>query len=354
MSQGNGDPKMSSSIPNPPIGTRSRRPNGALEDFLDNNPDLELGGSKGFITERAHHQKIFGIHNLKKGVNVIGSVEFTAIRGPHGTIPIRILYPESAEDWRDRGEAGALIYCHGGGYTVGSVDEFENGLRLVAERSGCQVYCFDYRPAPEFRYPVQLDEYDAVIDWVQSEEGRNRGVRADRVAGGGDSSGGNLTAAVCLRRRDKGKKPLCAQILVYPTARLPFDTLAAKENSSGYYLHTNGIFSFAAHYMPRPSKANGELLCDFSVFPTLMSADTTQVLHHWMHTYLPATNLQKIWQTSPRRLKLKEAGVDVKWVHHEDLIHGWLQMTPWCHAAGDATRELGKLVGAIVYGYEKE
>ncbi|KAK4661063.1 hypothetical protein QC762_124540 [Podospora pseudocomata] len=352
MTQGNGDPKMSSSIPNPPIGTRSRRPNGALEDFLDNNPDLELGGSKGFITERAHHQKIFGIHNLKKGVNAIGSVEFTAIRGPHGTIPIRILYPESAEDWRDRGEAGALIYCHGGGYTVGSVDEFENGLRLVAERSGCQVYCFDYRPAPEFRYPVQLDEYDAVIDWVQSEEGRNRGVRADRVAGGGDSSGGNLTAAVCLRRRDKGKKPLCAQILVYPTARLPFDTLAAKENSSGYYLHTNGIFSFAAHYMPRPSKANGPSPLDAYISPGYQPAKD---LANQPKAAVITNGFDPLRDVGIEYAsKLKEAGVDVKWVHHEDLIHGWLQMTPWCHAAGDATRELGKLVGAIVYGYEKE
>ncbi|KAK0712327.1 Alpha/Beta hydrolase protein [Apiosordaria backusii] len=295
---------MPSSIPNPPIGTRSHRPNGALEDFMYNNPDLELGGSKGFITERAHHQRIFGIHNLKKGVNPIANVEFTAIRGPHGTIPIRILYPASAEDWKDRGEAGALIYFHGGGYTVGSVDEFENGLRLVAERSGCQVYCVEYRLAPEFRYPVQLDEYDAVIDWVQSAEGRKRGVRADRVAGGGDSAGGNMTAAICLRRRDQGKKALCAQILLYPEARLPFDTLAAKENSSGYYLHINGVFGFASHYMPRPANAKNE------------------------------------------------AGVDVKWVHHEGLINGWLQMTPWCHAAGDATSELGKLVGGMIYGYE--
>lgn len=121
-------------------GTRALRANGAIIDFLCNNPSLKLGGDAGFISERSDHQKIFGIHNLKKDrVYPIHEVEFTAIRGPHGTIPIRVLYPESGEDWRRRGEAAALIYFHGGGYTVGSVDEFENGLRLLAEESACQV-----------------------------------------------------------------------------------------------------------------------------------------------------------------------------------------------------------------------
>jgi acetyl esterase/lipase len=72
----------------------------------------------------------------------IVEVEFTALRGPHGTIPIRVLYWKSGEDKRKRGQAGALIYFHGGRYTVGSVDEFENGLRLVAEESGVQVIIF--------------------------------------------------------------------------------------------------------------------------------------------------------------------------------------------------------------------
>jgi acetyl esterase/lipase len=124
----------------PAVGTRSHRVNGAIADFLANHPDLELGGVRGFIHERQRHMEIFAIHKLPDyRVNRIGDVEFTAIRGPHGTIPIRVLYPSSGEDRRAKGEAGALIYFHGGGYSVGSVDEFENGLRLIAEESGCQV-----------------------------------------------------------------------------------------------------------------------------------------------------------------------------------------------------------------------
>lgn len=124
----------------PTVGTRSQWVNGAVADFFANHPDLELGGVRGFAVERQRHMDIFALHNIHKTrINPIGEVEFTAIRGPHGTIPIRILYPLSGEGRRARGEAGALVYFHGGGYSVGSVDEFENGLRLVAEESGCQV-----------------------------------------------------------------------------------------------------------------------------------------------------------------------------------------------------------------------
>jgi acetyl esterase/lipase len=73
-----------------------------------------------------------------------------------------VLYPKSGEERRKYGDAGALIYFHGGGYTVGTVDEFENGLRIVAE-----VYAVECRLAPEWRFPTQLDEYVAVVEWVQ-------------------------------------------------------------------------------------------------------------------------------------------------------------------------------------------
>ena len=227
---------------------------GQLKDsvaaFLKKFPVLHLGGQEDFHDERRKHLEVFGIHKIPKDeVHPIHEVEFTAIRGPTGTIPIRVLYPGTGEKSRKSNKAGGLIYFRGGGYTIGSVDEFENGLRMLAEHSGVQIYAVEYKLAPEFHYPTQLDEYDAVIDALQDDFGKNRGVST--VLGGGDSAGGNMTAAVTLRRKDKGKKPLDAQILFYPEARIPFDTPAAVENNTGYYLECNGIFSFADHYLPR-------------------------------------------------------------------------------------------------------
>jgi acetyl esterase/lipase len=112
----------------------------SIQSFLKEHLKLQLGGTEEFTVERKHHLDVFGFHKLPKdGVHSIHDVEFTAICGPHGTVPIRVFYPKTGEQMRERGEAGALIYFHGGGYTVGSVDEFENGLRFLAEESGMQV-----------------------------------------------------------------------------------------------------------------------------------------------------------------------------------------------------------------------
>jgi acetyl esterase/lipase len=129
---------------------------------------------------------------------------FTPWNSPPSTalkvlFPIRVLYPKSGEERRKDGDAGALIYFHGGGYTVGTVDEFENGLRIVVDESGVQVYAVEYSLAPERRFPTQLDEYVAVVEWVQGKGGEARGVSSRRAMGGGDSVGGNMTAAVSLR-----------------------------------------------------------------------------------------------------------------------------------------------------------
>lgn len=88
----------------------------SLSDFLKANPTLHLGGDVDFHTERRHHLEIFGWHNLEESKRApIASVEFTAIRGPHGTIPIRLFHPQSTG--LHTGLA-ALIYFHGGGYVT--------------------------------------------------------------------------------------------------------------------------------------------------------------------------------------------------------------------------------------------
>ena len=172
----------------PTTGTRTQL-KGSVAAFLKEFPDLHLGGQEDFHDERRKHLEVFGIHNIpQEKVQPIHDVEFTAISGPHGTIPIRVLYPSTGEDKRKSNKAGGLIYFHGGGYTIGSVDEFENGLRMLAEQSGVQIYAVEYKLAPEFRYPTQLDEYDAVIDALQGDFGQQRGVST--VLGGGDSAGG--------------------------------------------------------------------------------------------------------------------------------------------------------------------
>src|ERR1700750_2475646 len=103
----------------PTIGSRSNNLTPSIRTFLRDHPSLRLGGNEPFTTERAHHLSVFGIQNLHPSkTHPINRVEFTAIRSRHGTIPIRILYPTSGKAKKDKDEAGALIYFHGGGYTI--------------------------------------------------------------------------------------------------------------------------------------------------------------------------------------------------------------------------------------------
>ena len=119
-------------------------------------------GNEDFHSERAPHQ------NLRLPLPTYKPPCPHLLRrihnhGPHGAIPIRIFYPTSDESHRKSGDAGALIYFHGGGCTVGIIDEFEKGLRIVAEESRCQIYGVENRLAPEWRFPTQLDECITVI-----------------------------------------------------------------------------------------------------------------------------------------------------------------------------------------------
>ncbi|KAK3717846.1 hypothetical protein LTR37_005618 [Vermiconidia calcicola] len=328
----------------PTTGSRSALDN-SIAAFLEKFPDLHLGGRGDFHEERADHLEVFGIHNIpRENQHSIHKVEHTAISGPYGTIPIRVLYPSSGQQAREKRTAVALIYFHGGGYTVGSVDEFENGLRLLAEESSLQVYAVEYKLAPEHTYPVQLDEYDAVIDASQGDFGKARGVQC--VLGGGDSAGGNMTAAISLRRKDEGKKPLIAQILFYPEARIPFDTPAAVENNTGYYLECNGIFSFADHYLPRGTPPNHRYIS-----PGMQSVDDLKGLPPvavYTSGFDPLRDVGVEYAS-----KLEQAGNKVIWRHHDSKTHGWLQMTAWSDSAVDAVKGAAKDIRTLAYGPTK-
>ena len=207
-----------------------------VRSFLADYLDLHLGGAGDFTAERSYHARVFGFHSLAYAKQApIHEVEFTAIRGPHATNLIRIFYLRTAKKdgepvklplWFTSTEVAIL----------GTVDEFENGLRIVAEKSGVQVYAVEYRLAPEWRFPTQLDEYSCVLEWLRNDGGKARGVHPDRVCRGGDSTGETMTIALSLRLQNEGNKPLRAQILPYLEARIPFDTSAASEINSGYYL----------------------------------------------------------------------------------------------------------------------
>jgi acetyl esterase len=146
----------------------------------------------------------------------MGKVETLEIEGPHGAIPIRIVWPH--ESFVSGKPQSTLVYFHGGGWVVGDLDSHEMHAVRLANEAQCVVVNVDYRLAPEYRFPAAYDDALAATGWAHANIAR-LGAHPERFAIGGDSAGGNLAAAVALACRDRGIV-LAAQLLIYPATNL--------------------------------------------------------------------------------------------------------------------------------------
>jgi acetyl esterase len=134
------------------------------------------------------------------------SVRDIVIPSAAGGIPARVYSPAA-------GAPGVVVYYHGGGWVVGSLDSWDAVVRALAVASGCDVVSVDYRLAPEHVFPAAADDASDALAWVASPAGLAAG-RPVVVAG--DSAGGNLAAVAALRARDSGQPAVALQVLIYP------------------------------------------------------------------------------------------------------------------------------------------
>ena len=143
----------------------------------------------------------------------------------------------SSADSRD-GAPGVLLYLHGGGFTVGSVDTHDILCRELAALSGWAVLSLGYRLAPEHRFPVAADDAWAGLRWL-AEQRTSLGLADAKLAVGGDSAGGTLATVNAIRARDAGL-PLALQLLFYPGT-------AARQDSDSHRRYGRGLVLEAAH-----------------------------------------------------------------------------------------------------------
>ena len=172
----------------------------------------------------------------------VAKKEDRQVPGPHGPIPIRIYTPEG------EGPFGVLVYYHGGGWVVGDIPSHEGICCSLVNAAKCIVVSVDYRLAPEHKYPAAADDSYAATQWV-AENAESFGGDPKRIAIGGDSAGGNLTAAVTLMAKDRGGPEIRLQVLVYPVTDFRFDTRSYEENAEGYLLTSVGMRWFWNHYL---------------------------------------------------------------------------------------------------------
>ncbi|GDX24465.1 acetylhydrolase [Actinomycetes bacterium] len=170
------------------------------------------------------------------------AVNDLSIPSPAGLIKIRKYTPSDSK------LMPILIYLHGGGWTLGNLDSHDELCRRLALTTDCIVVSVDYRLAPENPHPAGLDDSLAAIAWVV-ENAESFGGDPRLLAVGGDSAGGQLSAAVCLRIRDDGGPHIAFQLLIYPALRAYFETLSYYENATDKWLTRADCIWFWNNYL---------------------------------------------------------------------------------------------------------
>ena len=145
-----------------------------------------------------------------------------------------------------------LLYLHGGGFTIGNLETHDSLCRQLALRSGAAVVAYEYRLAPEHRFPVAVDDSWTAMKWLAS-QAHTLGLDGSRLAVGGDSAGGTLSAVAAIHARDIGL-PLRLQLLITPGTTAHADTPSHRTFASGYLLEAQGIAWFFDHYIDRADR----------------------------------------------------------------------------------------------------
>ncbi|HEY1633261.1 MAG TPA: alpha/beta hydrolase [Acidimicrobiales bacterium] len=262
----------------------------------------------------------------------VDSVRDASADGPGGSIPIRVYRPAGA----GTAPLPVLVWYHGGGWVIGDLDTADTTCRKLANRSGALVASVDYRLAPEYPAPAPADDCWAALSWVV-EAATELGGDASRVAVGGDSAGGNLSALVAVRARDNGFPALRYQLLVYPATDLTMSYPSHIENGDGYMLTNEATAWFRGHYLgpdkdPKHPSVSPHYVDDLDgVAPAFIITAEFDPLRDEGEAYAA---------------RLHDSGVPVDLRRYDGMIHGFFQMGGVTPVADSAVSEAASRVRA--------
>lgn len=229
---------------------------------------------------------------------------------PAGQVRVRVHNPSA------RSAKPALIYMHGGGWTVFSIDSHDRLMREYAARAGIVVIGVDYALAPEAKFPIAQQQIAQVVRWAR-EHNTKLDIDGSRIALGGDSAGGNLAITTALRLRDEGEpNAVKALVLNYSV----FDTHCSREalqryGYAGYMLGAEEMIQFWNNYLGNPRDANNPLACPIhadvrGLPPTFMVIPECDIL------------TEQNWRMAE---KLKSAAVDIHASFYKGASHSFLE-----------------------------
>src|SRR5438874_12137559 len=256
----------------------------------------------------------------------VGRVEERTIPGPAGPIRLCLYWPNASSSDRP---PPAIVYFHGGGHVIGSLDTHDLIARNLCAGAEALVVSVDYRMGPEHKFPAAVEDSWAALEWVH-QNAASLGADPERLGVHGDSAGANLAAVVALMARDAGRPRLRLQSLVYPVADFTMGTPSYEKFATGYGILTrDAMVWFQKHYL-----RNAEDAADWrasplkapslaGVAPAIVLTAECDVLHDDGERYAAA---------------LRDAGVPVEYREYPGMIHAFFGMAPAADDAMNAQR----------------
>ncbi|HXO67203.1 MAG TPA: alpha/beta hydrolase [Candidatus Dormibacteraeota bacterium] len=239
------------------------------------------------------------------------------IPGPGGDLPIRVYTPPGAT------RMPVLVFFHGGGWVIGSIDTHDRICRELASEAGIMVVSVGYRLAPENKFPAATEDAYAATAWVV-EHATELGADPERVAVGGDSAGGNLAAVTCLMARDRGDPQIQFQLLIYPSTDDVFDDESCRQTSEGLVHSVAGMHWCRDHYLHDQDDAQNPYVAP-------MRAETLRGLPQALVITGEYDPLRDQGEAYARRLR--DEGVQVTLRRYDGMVHVFFQMTAFVDAA---------------------
>jgi acetyl esterase len=270
---------------------------------------------------------------LNGPVTPVASVRDRVVPGPAGELPVRVYTPEGAPPFP------IVVWFHGGGWVVGTLDSYDPLCRAVAAAVPAVVVSVDYRLAPEHRWPAAVEDAYAATVWA-SRNAAELGGAQHRLAVAGDSAGGNLAAVVALGARDRGGPSIAFQLLVCPALDVAGDTGSWREFADGLDLTAAGMRWYWDHYLaeadgtaPDASPARAAFLGGLP--PALVIGASHDILRDEGEAYAA---------------RLADAGVAATATRVPGVVHGffrWRAVTP---AASEALQQAAEAVRKALAG----
>jgi acetyl esterase len=231
-----------------------------------------------------------------------------------------------------------LLFAHGGGFTVGSIDTHDALCRALAVHSGAAVVSVDYRLAPQHRFPRAADDvWDALL-WLR-ESGPALGLDVNRLALGGDSAGATL-ATVCATQARDANLPVVLQALIYPATDAVTATASRQRFAEGFVLSKAMMDYFAEQYL-------GDAAPDDWRFSPLYTPDLSGVAPVWLGLAEcdPLTDEGIAYGDA-----LRMAGVPVDLTIYRGVTHEFIKMGRAVPQALELRRDLGAALRMALFG----